>query len=124
MYLSDVERVYRMPSDYSYVGALAGQWMMTGCTNAKGSSAQFSSPMDLVVDSSNVLYVADTMNDTIRQVAQDGDVTTFAGACEVRGSADGPVASARFKWPTGLAIGPSGEIYVVDQGNHTIRKIQ
>jgi hypothetical protein len=48
--------------------------------------------------------------------------TTLAGRASV-GSEDGPAADARFNHPHGLALDPSGNLYVADTGNHTIRKV-
>lgn len=39
------------------------------------------------------------------------------------GSNDGPVTSARFNKPRGLARAANGDLYVADSGNHTIRRI-
>ncbi|MEI9953104.1 MAG: N,N-dimethylformamidase beta subunit family domain-containing protein [Pseudomonadota bacterium] len=46
----------------------------------------------------------------------------FAGSGEP-GYADGPAATARFNSPSGVAVGPAGELYVCDSGNHLLRKI-
>ena len=45
----------------------------------------------------------------------------FAGSDA--GSADGPVASAQFKWPSGVAVDAAGNVFVADRGNHTLRRI-
>jgi hypothetical protein len=51
-----------------------------------------------------------------------GVVTTLAGS-QTSGSSDGAGAAALFNGPTDIAIGPSGEIFVSDSANHTIREI-
>ncbi len=48
--------------------------------------------------------------------------TTLAGRASI-GNEDGPAADARFNNPHGLAMDLSGNLYVADTGNHTIRKI-
>ncbi|MDR0480168.1 MAG: hypothetical protein LBH31_10310, partial [Burkholderiaceae bacterium] len=53
-------------------------------------------------------------------------VSTLAGSASVNyhsGSADGPVASATFNFPEGVAVGPDGSVYVADTYNNKIRKI-
>ncbi|HZQ47448.1 MAG TPA: hypothetical protein VFC07_10580, partial [Verrucomicrobiae bacterium] len=55
---------------------------------------------------------------TAQQVA-----TTLAGAVLTTGSADGPANHALFNDPTGLAIDASGNVYVADNANHTLRKL-
>ncbi|HEX3797423.1 MAG TPA: NHL repeat-containing protein [Verrucomicrobiae bacterium] len=50
-------------------------------------------------------------------------VTTLAGSVLTSGSVDGPAASALFGDPTGLAMDASGNIYITDNQNNTIRKL-
>ena len=69
------------------------------------------------------LVVSDTVNNVIRQISLGkGTVSTLAGVSP-GGYKDGPVAAAAFSSPTGLAVGPAGEIYVADQHNSVVRKI-
>ncbi len=55
--------------------------------------------------------------------AQPYTFTTLAGLAGVSGAADGTNTAARFYRPSGLALDASGNIYVADLLNHTIRKI-
>ena len=50
-----------------------------------------------------------------------GTVTTFAGGS--RGSTDGTGADASFNYPEEVAVDGDGNVYVADEGDHTIRKI-
>lgn len=50
-------------------------------------------------------------------------VTTYAGVAGAEGAVDGPLAPARFSSPMGLAFDRSGNLYVADRVNCTIRKI-
>lgn len=50
-------------------------------------------------------------------------MTTLAGKPNQPGSTDGTAAEALFRNPTGIAVDPTGNVYVVDTGNHTIRRI-
>ncbi|MGA3179424.1 MAG: protein kinase [Verrucomicrobiota bacterium] len=47
----------------------------------------------------------------------------FAGQSGLGGSQDGMGSNARFLAPEGVAVDPSGNVFVADSGNHTIRKI-
>jgi len=67
--------------------------------------------------------VADTANHTIRKVTSAEVVTTLAGLGGGPGSADGTGSAARFNQPSGVAVGGSGNIYVADTYNNTIRKL-
>lgn len=55
-------------------------------------------------------------------VPDPGCVTTEAGSGVV-GIANGPASVAQFKYPSAVALGPSGKIYVADTKNHRIRVI-
>jgi sugar lactone lactonase YvrE len=105
------------------VSTLAGSAGQAGSADGVGSAAQFNNPMGVAVDASGNVYVADELNTTIRKITPAGEVTTFAGMAGQAGSADGTGSSARFKFPRGVAVGPSGNIYVADTSNHSIRKI-
>jgi len=105
------------------VTALAGAFGVATTQNGKGTGATFNVPWDLVVDSDGALIVADWGDHTLRRVAMDGTVTTYAGTPGVAGNADGPLATATFNNPKGMTKDASGAIYVSDSSNHTIRKI-
>ena len=62
-------------------------------------------------------------NYTIRQITPGAVVTTIAGLAGTSGSEDGTGAAARFDYPSGVAVDNSGNVYVSDLVNCTIRKI-
>jgi streptogramin lyase len=105
------------------VTTLAGSTLNRGNNDGTGTAATFSSPMGIGQDSSGNLYVADATNNTIRKISSTGVVTTFAGSAGIAGSADGIGTAARFNHPTGVAVDASGNVYVADSTNNTIRKI-
>src|SRR5262249_16729645 len=69
------------------------------------------------------LYVADSGNGTIRKIAPDGTVTTLAGSAGQTGSSDGTGIGASFRFPASIAWGSSGNLYVADTFNDTIRAV-
>jgi hypothetical protein len=88
-----------------------------------GSSAQFNGPWGLALDNQANVYVADTVNNTIRMVTPEGRVTTLAGHAGGAGSTDGTNSKALFGNPSGVAVDLSGSLYVSEDLNHTIRKL-
>ena len=49
--------------------------------------------------------------------------TTIAGTAGSAGSVDGTGSAARFYQPAGVALDTAGNLYVAENGNHTIRKM-
>ena len=74
-------------------------------------------------DSAGNIYVADTLNSTIRKITPAGAVNTFAGFAGNFGSANGAGTNAQFYGPQGIAADTAGFLYVADTANATIRKI-
>ena len=105
------------------VTTLAGSAGKTGTADGTGSAARFYRPFAVAVDSSGVVYVADTLNHTIRKITPARVVTTLAGVAGTSGSADGQSNAATFSYPEGIAVDASGVIYVADAGNNTVRRI-
>jgi hypothetical protein len=109
-----------LPSGFVTTLAGSGVW---GSKDGTGNSAQFNWPLSVAVDSATNIYVADTLNHTIRKVTRARAVTTLAGFPGTAGNVDGIGSSARFHCPSGVAVDPAGNIYVADAYNNTIRKM-
>ena len=105
------------------VTTLAGSPGLSGSADGVGGVARFYHPLGVAVDAAGTVYVADSFNRTIRKISPTGAVSTFAGVAGSLGSADGTGAAARFGGPNGLALDAAGNLFVVDNGNYTIRRI-
>jgi NHL repeat len=101
--------------------------------NGPATSAGLAQPFGAIVDSTGTLYIADTYNQVIRKVDTSGIVTTVAGTFTPGGpngtgvggySGDnGPATSAQLNGPSGMAMDSAGNLYIADQNNHAIRKV-
>lgn len=113
------------------VTTLAGTPGTAGYIDGAPTTARFRCPSGLVVDGTGTnLYVADSNNHSVRRIAlPSGTVSTYAstpgpgGSAAQVGAVDGPVASARFGRPYGLALDQNGDLVVTDFGNVEIRHI-
>ena len=125
LYLADTDNdtIRKIVSSTVTVTTLAGLAGSSGSADGTGSDARFDSPSGVAIDGVGNVYVADTLNNTLRKVTPAGVVTTLAGSPGVAGSTDGTGSAALFRGPQGLAIDGGGNLYVADTNNHTIRKV-
>ena len=87
------------------------------------TSAFLNTPAGIFVDSSGVVYIADTGNNRIRQISTTGIITTIAGKDTAGFSGDGASAtSAKLNGPTAV-YARGGNVYIADTGNNKIRRI-
>lgn len=120
VYVADLaNNKIRKISPEGIVSTLAGS--TSGFSDGAGADAQFRSPVGVAVDTQGYVYVSDLFNQKIRKISPEGVVSTLAGS--TGGFADGTGADAQFKYPIGITVDASGNVYVVDSGNHKIRKI-
>ncbi|MFI5161292.1 MAG: gliding motility-associated C-terminal domain-containing protein [Sphingobacteriales bacterium] len=103
------------------VTIIAGN-LSTGSADGNGATASFNMPNGVALDGSGNIYVADYGNHIIRKITPAGIVTTLAGNGQP-GSTDGAGPVASFRYPTGVAVDVTGNVYVADGGNGLIRKI-
>lgn len=78
----------------------------------------------LSLDSSNNVYVADSVRHAIYKISPGGSPTLIAGSPGNSGTNDGIGSVARFNVPNDVAVSASGDIFVADAGNSTLRRIR
>jgi hypothetical protein len=115
--VNDIIRVITPAGGVSTLAGLAG---VSGSADGAASASHFFGPVRIKVDDSGNVYVADTVNDTIRKITLAGVVTTLGGVPITSGSADGAGANARFASPQGVALNSENKIFISDTGNNTI----
>ena len=106
------------------VSTIAGTGTAGNVDNARGTVAQFNTPLGLAIRGST-LYIADYNGHRIRAIdlgSANKTVSTIAGSGTMGGYADGAGSTARFNDPLGIAVSGT-TLYVADSGNHRIRAI-
>jgi len=96
-----------------------------GFSDGTGTQVKFNDPEGLAFKPNGqpqLLYIADANNNSIRQMNSVGTTLRFVGTGAV-GAANGPGSSATFNHPVDVNFDASGNMYIVDQGNNLIRKM-
>lgn len=79
----------------------------------------------IAVDSGGNVYIADTFHHRVRKVSPDGIISTVAGNGIEGFSGDGGEATtAKLNKPIDVAVDSQDRIYILDNGNHRIRKVR
>jgi uncharacterized protein (TIGR03437 family) len=88
------------------------------------TSAQLSAPHGAAVDLNGNLFIADTANNVVREVTSKGVISTIAGTGTAGSSGNnGPATAAQLNLPLGVAVDVSGNVFVSDSANASVRKI-
>ena len=88
------------------------------------TEARLMNPRGLAVDALGNLYIADTGDHRVRKVDPQGIITTFAGTGVAGFSGDGGLATAaRLNSGGHVAVDTAGNLFIGDQMNHRVRKV-
>ena len=86
------------------------------------TGAALNTPEGVAVDTAGNVFVADTMNNRVRQISPNGIITTVAGSGPMLGFGtafsngdNGSAAAAQLNNPGALAVGLNGDVYVADE---------
>lgn len=92
---------------------------------AIAKTASFSNPHIAAADAYGNIYIADKASHSILKITTDGRVHTFAGTHEAGFNGDGPAPATTLQIfsPNGLYVFPDGTVYLLDPGNHRIRRV-
>ena len=113
------------------VSTIAGQAGQAGYLDGLSGRALFNAPVGVAVDGAGNLYIADALvpainstaagNNVLRELSPAGVVSTIAGQVSATGTDDGVGTAAQFYSLQAAATGSSGQIYLADTYNQTVR---
>lgn len=122
LYIADTKNnTIRKITPDGVVSTFAGKAQRLGVKDGVGTKARFKSPWGITIDQEDNLYITDAFSYLVRKITPNGTVSTVAGKPRLTGSSDG--AEAMFGFPMDITIDNKGNLYVVDTGNYSIRKI-
>ena len=106
------------------IRTFAGSTRGNSGENVDAKTAQLDTPLGIATDATGGLYIADSANHKVRYVTPNGIITRFAGS-GTAGSAGvgGPRLAVQLSSPAGVAVGPDGQVYIADTGNHRVLRI-
>jgi RHS repeat-associated protein len=123
-YDADNNRVRRITPD-GIIHTVAG----TGNAGFSGdggpaTQAQIASACFIKVGPDGSLYILEPNSQRVRRVDPSGIIRTIAGTGSQGFSGDGaPAVQAQLAFPTGLAVGHDGSLYIADGLNRRVRKV-
>lgn len=97
--------------------------------NGPATSASMEEPTGLATDAAGDVFIVDLAAGVVRMVDTTGTITTFVGggtgcAGQTDSIGDGCLATqATLNGPFGIAVDPSGILYIADTNNSRIRKV-
>ena len=132
LYITDLwnERIRKITMSTGIITTIAGNG--TGGFSGDGgpaTSAEINAPQGIATDGSGNVYICDLFNNRVRKInVSDGIITTIAGNGPSGGAGSfsgdgGPATAAGLYYPQGVAVDGSGNVYIVDQYNQRIRKV-
>src|SRR5437016_3824473 len=117
-------RIRKVDAATGIITTVAGNGICTFAGDGgAATNASLNYPASVALDASGNLYIADPNNNRIRKVAAaTGIITTVAGGGSALGDG-GAATSASLYGPTAVALDASGNLYIADQNNHRVRKV-
>ncbi len=107
------------------ISTVAGNGGSTSTGNGgPATAAGLNDPFGVAGDALGGFYIAELGGNRVRYVAPDGTINAFAGTGTAGSTGDGgPATGALLRGPARVRIDPSGQVVIIDTGNHRIRRV-
>src|ERR1700733_1960590 len=127
VYIADTNNCLIRKVSGGNISTFAGKSPSLACgymgDGGAATSAELYYPIGVAVDGSGNVYIADQYNYVVRKVS-GGNISTFAGNHTYGFNGDGgPAASAELSYVLDVATDATGDVYIADQYNQRIRKV-
>ena len=124
VYFTDSSRI-RKVNTAGIISTIAGDGTIgSSGDGGPATAAQLNSPVALSMDAAGTIYVADQNTNSVRKIDTSGIINLVAGTGAFNYTGDGgPATAATFRFPSGITVDTSGNIYVSDNENFVLREI-
>lgn len=117
-----VRRIAADGSIQTYAGG--GSQSVSAGAAIKATNAKLIQPRDVAVDRIGNLYISDFAAHYVYQVTPDGVLSVVAGTGQPGSMIfSAPAVNAPLAYPAGLAVDPTGALYIADSGNKRVRRL-
>lgn len=123
--LSFITAFHVFHADAQYMSTFAGTGV-SGYTGDGGpaANARLNAMTGMTTDGAGNIYIADNANNVVRKIDISGTITTFAGTGVAGYSGNGGQATAaKLNKPMAVVTDAAGNVYIADNGNHTVRVV-
>jgi uncharacterized protein (TIGR03437 family) len=128
LYIADLgnARVRKIGTD-GVIQTIAGGGTLPATSTGQGgpaTSVQLAQPRNVAVDAAGSLYISDFGANQVYHVTPSGILSLVAGTGTAGFSGVGTSALlAQLNAPAGLAVDPTGAVYIADSANNLVRKV-
>ena len=125
VYIADsLNNEVRVVSPSGIITAFAGNGTPGYLDHGPATAAELNFPWGVRVDRSGNVFISDRGNHVVREVNTSGIINTVAGNGTAGYTGDhGPATAAQLSSPAGMSVDASGNLFIADEGNRSIREV-